>query len=49
MNAELLRCHRVNACPDALASLRHLNRAVVGPGAVANEAEEKRSPDVQPQ
>jgi len=28
-------------CPDTLA-LSHLNRAVVGPSAVANEAEEKK-------
>jgi len=28
-------------CPDTLAS-SHLNRAVLGPGAVANEAEEKK-------
>jgi len=28
-------------CPNTLAS-SHLNRAVLGPGAVANEAEEKK-------
>jgi len=28
-------------CPDTLAS-KHLNRAVLGPGAVVNEAEEEK-------